>query len=630
MEQKSDELSSTTTDESGDEAVRRIMRVGKTKRCSIKRKQVAAKRTNKKAKGNQKAKKKGDDKQDQAEELSEGENVLDAEEEFEVAAENDAQAEMIGKSGKKEKYVEQKVWKKGDWKVNKRMQSGGNKFKPQLNLPLLETQDIIDFLHAFMPKEFFKNNILHLLNDVSYEEFIVFLGILLSMQVYSLPEREMYWWEKDHGHFKALNYGRFMKGGRFNYIMRYFLAPADIDEDEMTQYQDDLILRLIESVNRVFQQTLIPGYVLVMDESMVKSFHHNLKGKIKIIRKPRPIGNEFKNVCCGLSRIVVNIELFEGKEIMAEKEHVDVYGATTATSLRLTEPWRASGRIVIADSWFGSVKTAVQLWNINGLHSNLIVKTAHKLYPKDTIAGQLNRGEWKSVVATIEDVPLLAVRFMDLQDKQFITTYAASIPGPPRKTKHHGEITRPVVAFEYLSYCNGIDVHNHYRTGSRGLEDVWHTHSPHIRQFTGIMSFVFTNAFLAHKYFKDPEMKHLDFKIKLSSAMMSANANVGRRNSNINSSYNLATVPVNSSVEHLPVNTTVKISNTNKLRQRYCFFCQHVRNPPKPRVKTSVECSTCGIPLCSPLIRDCFAEHITQGVTKESKKYRRAPVTRKR
>ena len=111
---------------------------------------------------------------------------------------------------------------------------------------------------------------------------------------------------------------------------------------------------------------------------MVKAFHKGLKGKMKIIRKPRPIGNKFKNVCDSRSMIVLNMELYEGKEYMQTKPLVNEYGATCATTLRLTAPWKNSGRIVYGDSWFGSVKTVIELMNQNGLYGNMIVKTAHK------------------------------------------------------------------------------------------------------------------------------------------------------------------------------------------------------------------------------------------------------------
>ena len=89
--------------------------------------------------------------------------------------------------------------------------------------------------------------------------------------------------------------------------------------------------------------------------------------------------------------IVVRLELNEGRQRMREKEFVPEYGATTATVLRLTKDVQGTGRTVIADSWFGSVKSASELMKV-GLYSIMLVKIAHKtIHENET---ELERGEW--------------------------------------------------------------------------------------------------------------------------------------------------------------------------------------------------------------------------------------------
>lgn len=257
-------------------------------------------------------------------------------------------------------------------------------------------------------------------------------------------------------------------------------------------------------------------------ESMIKSFHRNLKGKIKIICKPRLIGNEIKNLSDAASNIVLNMELYEGKDIMAAKEYADGLGATAATSVRLPEPYHGSGRIIIADSWFGSVKTVGELRN-RGLYSIMIVKTAHKQYPRLLLPETaLQRKEWEAYTATIDGVEYQACRFLDLKMKDSISTYSTAIPGRPRQTRHHGLVPRPQVAEQYLKNSASIDVHNHYRTGSCGFEDIWHTKNPHRRQLAGILGFCFTNSFLAMKYFTGQKtLPHHSFKMTAANALVS-------------------------------------------------------------------------------------------------------------
>ena len=83
-------------------------------------------------------------------------------------------------------------------------------------------------------------------------------------------------------------------------------------------------------------------YMNIQLHVCIGTFHH-LKGKIKIILKPRPIGNEIKNMADGLSNIVLNMELYEGKDLMKNKDHVQESRATTVTIICLTRPYRGSG-----------------------------------------------------------------------------------------------------------------------------------------------------------------------------------------------------------------------------------------------------------------------------------------------
>ena len=86
-------------------------------------------------------------------------------------------------------------------------------------------------------------------------------------------------------------------------------------------------MEFLSAVNDNLLQALTPGNIIILDESMIKLYHHNLKGKIKIKRKPQPIGNEIKDLADARSCIAVKLKLYESKETMKEKEHVSKYGA---------------------------------------------------------------------------------------------------------------------------------------------------------------------------------------------------------------------------------------------------------------------------------------------------------------
>ena len=79
-------------------------------------------------------------------------------------------------------------------------------------------------------------------------------------------------------------------------------------------------MEFIDAVNKVFKKALLPGHTIYLGESMAKSFHCGLKGKMKITRKPRPIGNEFKNLSDAWTNAVTHLELYEGRDITSKKE----------------------------------------------------------------------------------------------------------------------------------------------------------------------------------------------------------------------------------------------------------------------------------------------------------------------
>ena len=169
------------------------------------------------------------------------------------------------------------------------------------------------------------------------------------------------------------------------------------------QNHNQHILKFLEAVSSQFQSCLTPSLYVSLDECMIKLFQCYLKSKIKIILKPRPIGNEIKNLSDATTNIVFNMKSYKEKDIMAHEEHVKPFRATTATLIQLTQPYHSTEKIMIADSQFGSVKRVVGLLN-KGLYSIMLVKTKHKNFPRGLLGqNTLKRGQWVAYTATVDD-----------------------------------------------------------------------------------------------------------------------------------------------------------------------------------------------------------------------------------
>ena len=103
-----------------------------------------------------------------------------------------------------------------------------------------------------------------------------------------LPQHRMY----SHS---TMDYGSTMSKSRFEAI----LANLQLSKSKERNQQ---VLDFIDALNIHFKSTVNAGDFPCLEESMIKSFHKDCKGKLKAIRKPCPIGNECKSLCDARSK----------------------------------------------------------------------------------------------------------------------------------------------------------------------------------------------------------------------------------------------------------------------------------------------------------------------------------------
>ena len=80
------------------------------------------------------------------------------------------------------------------------------------------------------------------------------------------------------------------------------------------QDHEQQMLKLLEAVKSQFQTCLTPCSYLTLDKFMIKLVHRNLKSKIKLIWKPRPIAKKIKNLSDAAINIALNMKLDDIKE----------------------------------------------------------------------------------------------------------------------------------------------------------------------------------------------------------------------------------------------------------------------------------------------------------------------------
>lgn len=183
----------------------------------------------------------------------------------------------------------------------------------------------------------------------------------------------------------GIHYG--MSRNRYDEIQSCLQSGAFSDE-QLLENPWLPVQCFIDGFNATCVKYVNPGTYLLIDEIMSPwlglDANYAMNGvphRTKIKRKPKGTGVELKAVCDYMSSIMMQLEIYEGALHQSQKKYEDQYGSGTAVTLRMTSPWHGKAHIVVADSAFSCVATAVALKQ-NGTYFVGIVKTASKMYPK--------------------------------------------------------------------------------------------------------------------------------------------------------------------------------------------------------------------------------------------------------
>ena len=114
------------------------------------------------------------------------------------------------------------------------------------------------------------------------------------------------------------------------------------------------------------------------------------------------------------------------------KEYNYEYPKSIALTLRMTENYHNTGRVLIADSWFGSVACAIALFRV-GLFCVMNVKTATKNYPKNELMSKVGEIKGKTDLARKErrdrqGKSLAFTQDVSVGKKGTLTLLAAGLP----------------------------------------------------------------------------------------------------------------------------------------------------------------------------------------------------------
>ena len=152
-------------------------------------------------------------------------------------------------------------------------------------------------------------------NPIDFGELLKFLGLWFFMATISGCSRRQFWSVLEIHPFEGAPYRfhSYMTFKRFEAIRRCLGYTNHLKPSFVDRFWE--VRAMIDHWNGHMKRIFSSSWVSCLDESMSIWYSKwTCPGWMFVPRKPHPYGNEYHSICCGLSGIMFQVELVEGKE----------------------------------------------------------------------------------------------------------------------------------------------------------------------------------------------------------------------------------------------------------------------------------------------------------------------------
>ena len=361
------------------------------------------------------------------------------------------------------------------------------------------------------------------------QEYWIGWGLVVSCRTVGFESGEQMWLKaKPSEEVTVQNFVKPFNPAKFMTLRRFQEWKACVTHIYAHESQSDddpwwMISAGLDEQRRNRQRTIAFSIVKVLDEIMSAFAPQatktgNLPHLSYILRKPEPLGTEFKCALCCTLLVFLYLDLCRRKNDEygeSRKYSTQTKMKTAQVSLTLMEKSKvirasddkytnphASPDVYLGDSWFTSVELAVLTQKIHNSHYVGVLKTNSGRSPKAFIESKMSQwpgGSYLNLMATVDNVEIVATGYKYNSSKvlTFIWTRGAghTEPGNPYVAKwkdrngNNAErlIPRPSIVSFYFERSNGIDVANMMRQDTLRLEKCWVTQDGYFRILTSLM-----------------------------------------------------------------------------------------------------------------------------------------------
>jgi Transposase IS4 len=495
---------------------------------------------------------------------------------------------------------------------------------PKLNFSIGTQPSLVDIFDLLFPKQYVIEVMIPEMNNktelgpIQYGEFLRWLGIWFLIATIQGPSRVEFWRKESIDPFSGTPYrfGEFMSRNRFDDILQS-MTYTNIDPPA---YLDKFfrIRQLVQEWNENMGLNFKPGWISCLDESMmVWTNEYTCPGFMFVPRKPHPFGNEWHSICCGLSSIMFEVELVEGKDRPTDRgpPEFNHLGKTVGLLLRMTRSMWGSGKVVVLDSGFCVLKGLIELRK-KGLFAAALIKK-RRYWPKyiqgDAVKQHFegnNVGDADAWNGKFEDIPFYIHAMKEPDYVMSVMSTYGTLERTGKETERsvniNGQQQRikfryPEVFGNHFRYRHMVDDHNNRRHSPISFEESWATKSWENRVFAFLVAVTEVNIMLATKYFYGNDIssqlafrkqfsKELIFNKYIQQEVVSGLRRSKRKS--IICEHELLTIPRGKKF------LVDKIISANMTYQQFkCSGCTK-------RIRTFCKCSP-GIFLC----KECYVNH---------------------
>lgn len=281
---------------------------------------------------------------------------------------------------------------------------------------------------------------------INREELLKFLGVALVMGLNKVPHINDYW--SKNIMYRNEYITKVMSRDRFTAILKFW------------HFSDDTIDRTTDKLNKIrdvyemlldnFKKVIVPGKILVIDETMVP-WRGRIQFRQYIKNKTHKYGVKLYKLCT-VDGFTCNMMVYTGKgQDGREKDH------GMKTVLKLIQNLDKNGRIVITDNFYNSVDLAEELLKRKTFLCGTLRANRRGL-PKSIVAKKIKKGE---VIGKMRRTGVKVIKWVDKRPVLMITSCKNHDLKLITKTRfrrgREEQIRKPECIFFYNDGKKGID-----------------------------------------------------------------------------------------------------------------------------------------------------------------------------